>query len=60
MTEEEKNRIISDYEFQKKFDKWWLIFSCGIGLFICGYVTGRLTAVKDLQDGKLDMFIPKR
>ena len=31
-----------------------------ISLFVGGYVVGRLTAIKDLENGKLDMFIPKK
>ena len=31
----------------------------GLCVLTSGYIIGRLTAVKDLQNGKLNMFIPK-
>ena len=42
-------------DFVESYNVTWLGV---LGLF-SGYVIGRLTAVKDLQNGKLNMFIPK-
>lgn len=45
--------------FDEKWDKGWLISCAVCGAFIAGYLTGRLTAISDLQKGYLNCFIPK-
>ena len=48
---------------EKSFDdgseKIVMLASIGLAIFMGGYLTGRFTAVSDLQKGYLNCFIPK-
>lgn len=54
-----KNEYKFEKEFDDSFDKVWFTMVAAVGIFIGGYLTGRLTAIKDLQNGLLNEFIPK-
>lgn len=45
--------------FDEKWDKGVMITCAGLSIFMGGYLTGRFTAVSDLQKGYLDCFVPK-
>jgi hypothetical protein len=50
MTSEEKDELVEKAVNAVLFGSVWLV---------TGYIIGRFTCVNDLQNGKLDMFIPK-
>lgn len=54
-----KYKNMTESEMEKEIDRKLLRFGISTGLLIVGYVIGRLTAVDDLQKGKLNEFIPK-
>lgn len=54
-----KFKDMTDEELDDRFDKVWFTLVGGVAVFIGGYITGRLTAIKDLENGLLDDFIPK-
>lgn len=54
-----KYENMTDAEIEREADKVSFKIAISMGLLIGGYLIGRLTAVSDLQKGKLDEFIPK-
>lgn len=43
----------------KDFVDSYTLVLWGLSVLASGYIIGRITAVSDLQKGKLNMFIPK-